>query len=155
MPDFPQELLGKHVMLYVESLTTADLFEKKCIFAESLSHTSDKQYDEYETRDCANPDAPATKRKVLKSITDSFAGTGHIKSPEALEEMDDWHYGDAKRKVELRVHQALATGLIGALVVTYKGSARLAIGSRDLNPGGPIVASATISFDEQITRVYA
>lgn len=155
MPDFNQELAGKHVLLYVESLITPDLFEKKCIFGESLSHTSDKQYDEYESRDCTDPDAPATKRKSLKSINDSFTGTGHLKSSEALKEMDDWHYGDAKRNVEIRVHQALPTGLIGALVVTYSGAAKLNVGSRDMSPTGPVIASSSIIFEDQITRVYA
>lgn len=154
MADYLQELLGKHVLLYVESTTTADLFEKKCFFAESLSHTSDKTYDEYESRDCTDPDAPAAKRRTLKSISDTFTGTGHIKSDAQLQELDTWHYTDVKRNVELRLHEAEADGTIGALVATYEGAARLQVGSRDYNPGGPIIVSATILFDGTITRVY-
>ncbi|MBI1401456.1 hypothetical protein [Hyphomonas sp.] len=154
MADYLQELLGKHVLLYVESTETADLYEKKCLFAESLSHTSDKTYDEFESRDCADPDAPAAKRRTLKSISDVFAGTGHVKSDAALKEMDDWHYTDVKRNVELRLHQPLADGTIGALVATYKGAARLQVNSRDYNPGGPIVVSASILIEGTVQRVY-
>lgn len=154
MADYAGELLGKHVLLYVESATTADLFEKKCFFAESLSHTSEKTYDEYESRDCADPDAPAAKRRTLKSISDTFTGTGHVKSDAQLKELDDWHYTDVKRNVELRLHKPDVDGTIGALVATYKGSARFQVNSRDYSPAGPAVVSAAILIDGTITRVY-
>lgn len=154
MADYNGELLGKHVLLYVESLVTADLFERKCFFGESLSHTSDKAYSEYQTRNCADPDAPASTKRTLDRITDSFAGTCHIKSDEQLQELDNWHYTDSIRNVELRVHQPAADGTIGPLVATYAGAAKFQVNSRDLNPGGPIIASTTILIEGQVTRTY-
>ncbi len=155
MADFNQELMGKHALLFIESDTVADEYAQSCLFAESLDHSSDVQYDEYETRDCANPDAPAIKRKSVKSITDSLTGTGHVKNDVEMKRMDDWHYAQTSKNIELRIHKPNADGTLGALFATYAGKAKMVIGSRSMSPSGPIVRNATITFDGALTRTYA
>lgn len=153
---FPRELLGKHCLLYIESDSAPGTFEQSCLFGETYDYQSDVQYEEYETRDCTQPDAPAVKRKSVKSITDSMSGTGHIKDRAEAKRMDDWHYAQDDKNIELRFHEPLANGQIGAVAITYAGPAKFARGSMTLPPGGgAIVRSASIEFQDAIVRTYA
>jgi hypothetical protein len=154
MVDFNSELRGKHVLLYLEDDATPGTFAQSCLFGESMDHASDVQYDEWETRDCTNPDAPAVKRRTVKSITDTFTGTGHLKNSDEVKRMDDWHYGQTNKNVEIRLHIPNADGTIGALFATYAGSAKLTKGSTSYSPTGPIIRNATLNIDGALTRTY-
>jgi flagellar capping protein FliD len=153
--DFASELKGRHVLVFVENDVTPGQFDQVCFFAETFSYTSDKQTSTYTTRDCAQPDKPPVTRTEVQSISDSMSGTGHVKNSDTLKRMDDWHYSDSNKKVELRTHQPNADGTIGALVSTFSADAKLAISSREYDPAGPIVLTAALAFQDTPARVYA